>query len=263
MIPLLLRLWIGRKLFDLLESNVVRVGWHRVIKGPCQLPELAAMQYVAQHTTIPVPTIHSTYTYQGALYIEMEYIEGSNLAVAWMEGDLSADDKKTIIAELKDYVGQLRRLVPPVQGVVASASHSDILDCRIGPRLLGPLSHDEFHAFLRGKVPLENCSKVFGEQVATVHRQHYRTCFSHADLIPCNIMVRGGHIAAIVDWAFAGWYPEYWEFTKAHYDRFPDAHWYTALYDAIPQYDAELAAERALWKQYDEPGIPRVFTSRQ
>lgn len=76
-------------------------------------------------------------------------------------------------------------------------------------------------------------------------------------------MVRGGHIAAIIDWAFAGWYPEYWEFIKAHYNWFPLEDWYTALYDAIPQYDAELVAERALWKQYDEPGISRVFTGKQ
>ncbi|PNY25910.1 Uncharacterized protein TCAP_04151 [Tolypocladium capitatum] len=137
MIPLQLRLWIGRKLFGLLDSNVVRVSWHRVIKGPCQLPELEAMQYVAQHTTIPVPKIHSTYTYQGALYIEMEHIEGSNLAVAWMEGDLSADERTTIMTELKDYVGLLRSLVPSTQGVVASARHGHILDCRIGPQSSG------------------------------------------------------------------------------------------------------------------------------
>lgn len=158
MIPLQLRLWIGRKLFGLLDSNVVRVSRHRAIKGPCQPPELEAMQYVAQHTTIPVPAIHSTYTYQGALYIEMDYIEGSNLAIAWTDGDLSADDKEAILTELSDYIGQLRSLVPPAQGVVASAMHGGILDCRIGPKLLGPLSHDDFHAFLRGNVPLENCA---------------------------------------------------------------------------------------------------------
>lgn len=25
-------------------------------------------------------------------------------------------------------------------------------------------------------------------------------------------MVRNGHIAALLDWEFAGWYPEYWEY---------------------------------------------------
>lgn len=25
-------------------------------------------------------------------------------------------------------------------------------------------------------------------------------------------MVRNGHIVALLDWEFAGWYPEYWEY---------------------------------------------------
>lgn len=27
----------------------------------------------------------------------------------------------------------------------------------------------------------------------------------------------GGKISGVVDWECAGWYPEYWEYTKAHF----------------------------------------------
>lgn len=65
--------------------------------------------------------------------------------------------------------------------------------------------------------------------------------------------MRDDKIAAIVDWQFAGWYPEYWEYTKAHYGllNIPDC--YTEFKNAVPRYDDELAAERALWAQLDQP----------
>lgn len=29
-----------------------------------------------------------------------------------------------------------------------------------------------------------------------------------------NILVEGGRITGIIDWEYAGWYPEYWEYVK-------------------------------------------------
>ena len=59
-------------------------------------------------------------------------------------------------------------------------------------------------------------------------RADHRIVMTHGDLHPRNIMVswedggEGGVAAAenvrvttIIDWEFAGWYPEYWEFVKA------------------------------------------------
>jgi thiamine kinase-like enzyme len=46
--------------------------------------------------------------------------------------------------------------------------------------------------------------------------------FTHGDLNPTNILVRGDQVVGIIDWEFAGWYPCYWEYTsawQAHYTR--------------------------------------------
>ena len=32
--------------------------------------------------------------------------------------------------------------------------------------------------------------------------------------MPRNTLIKDGKIAAIVDWESAGWYPEYWEYTR-------------------------------------------------
>lgn len=39
--------------------------------------------------------------------------------------------------------------------------------------------------------------------------------FTYGDLAARNILVRDGRIVAIVDWEYAGWYPEYWGYMFA------------------------------------------------
>ncbi|EKV17643.1 hypothetical protein PDIP_30560 [Penicillium digitatum Pd1] len=45
--------------------------------------------------------------------------------------------------------------------------------------------------------------------------QSHRILFTHGDIRPQNVMVKDGHVVAIIDWERSGWYPEYWEFAKA------------------------------------------------
>jgi hypothetical protein len=69
---LLLRLWIGKKLFGAVGPHGIRISPSRMIKGPCATPELAALKYVAEHTSIPVPKVFNAHYYDDDLYIEME-----------------------------------------------------------------------------------------------------------------------------------------------------------------------------------------------
>lgn len=46
------------------------------------------------------------------------------------------------------------------------------------------------------------------------HDQH-KIHFVHANIKPRHIMVHNGRVTGILDWALAGFYPEYWEFAKA------------------------------------------------
>jgi hypothetical protein len=42
--------------------------------------------------------------------------------------------------------------------------------------------------------------------------------FTHGDIVAPNILLSPGlkpRVAAIIDWAQAGWYPSYWEYCKA------------------------------------------------
>ncbi|KAJ6442949.1 chitinase 18-4 [Purpureocillium lavendulum] len=212
------------------------------------------MQYVASHTTIPVPRVYAVHTEPNDfIYIEMAYVRGEDLESVW--GDLSADQMNSIFADLKRHMSSLRGLQPPAQGVVSSALGFPPYDCRIGNRFFGPMAHDEFHSLVRGTASLEDIAFILSEEVATIHTRRYQTHFAHADLCPRNIIVRGGRIAANLDWAFAGWYPEYWDLTKAHYNLFHgQGRWEEYLRLVMPCYEMELRAERVLGDRMVEPG---------
>ncbi|KAH7184807.1 kinase-like domain-containing protein [Fusarium flagelliforme] len=256
LLPLRLRLWLGNLLFRPLSHSTVRVSWHRIIKGPCDPPEVEAMQFVARHTRIPIPRIHAIHTEKktGCIFIEMAYVEGECLDSAW--DHLSTGERDAIFADIKTHLSCLRELQPPAQNTVSSALSNPSYDCRIGARFFGPMNHTEFHSLARGHLRMEDVAQFLGQEVAKVHTSRYQTQFTHADLNPRNIIVRHGRVAAILDWAYSGWYPEYWEFTKAHYNYFPGEDWEKYLRLALPSYETELAAERILWRRLPEPGTP-------
>jgi aminoglycoside phosphotransferase (APT) family kinase protein len=250
---------MGKKLFGTLGPFSVRVSRGRVIKGPCKATEIEALKYVAEHTSIPVPKVISTYVDLGRHYIEMEYIHGMNLEAAWLGDYLAPEQKRQVVEQLAGYVEALRNLKPPEDEAVGSAYLNECVDHRVGPDPFGPFhTHREFHSFLRGHIPLEACTKTYGKEVTDCHSRQFRSRFTHADLCPRNIVVRKGKVVAIIDWECAGWYPEYWEYTKAHYGQIAMPDWYRQLTLSMTKYQNELAAELALWEQYDQPGANTV-----
>lgn len=66
-------------------------------------------------------------------------------------------------------------------------------------------------------------------------------------------MIEHGRLSGIVDWECAGFYPEYWEFTKLFYGAQPPPDMQSVIHDAFTgdTYEEELETERLLW--YDTP----------
>ncbi|KAL2760622.1 hypothetical protein ACRALDRAFT_1059596 [Sodiomyces alcalophilus JCM 7366] len=218
------------------------------------------MEFVRKHTSIPVPRIYEIYHYDGGLHLVMEEAEGGDINTYY--GGMTEDQIKTFGRELADYLGQLRSLQPPASGFIESLSLGSSLDHRLSGTRFGPFhSIADFHTYLRRGRPLEHWENE--PDVVRVHStpEKYSVKFSHADLNPRNIMVKDGHITAIIDWEFAGWYPEYWDYTKMYWCERPLwANFYRAVEEepAITKYHDERAAELAIWKRmhpwsYDDP----------
>ncbi|QSS50092.1 hypothetical protein I7I53_10656 [Histoplasma capsulatum var. duboisii H88] len=95
---------IARSIFGSLSPTVAKVGRKHVIKGPCQLPELEALLYISEHTTIP--RVRCTYNGPGGIYIMMDHIQGTDLETLWMRG-LKPGEKETILNDIAAILTQL------------------------------------------------------------------------------------------------------------------------------------------------------------
>ena len=80
--------------------------------------------------------------------------------------------------------------------------------------------------------------------------------FTHGDLHRGNIMISPTappRVLAVVDWAHAGWYPDYWEYCKALYTSHYNGEWrniwipkfldqYTVEFDVFAEYVMQIGA---------------------
>ncbi|KAK4142033.1 uncharacterized protein C8A04DRAFT_30437 [Dichotomopilus funicola] len=95
-------------------------------------------------------------------------------------------------------------------------------------------------------------------------RRGHKIVFTHADLNARNILVdlvplpdgtTGWRVTGIVDWETAGYYPEYWDYTKA---LFEGLRWEPRflkmvhrVFAAFGDYSKELDVERRAWGSGD------------
>ncbi|KAF2807827.1 uncharacterized protein BDZ99DRAFT_464738 [Mytilinidion resinicola] len=105
------------------------------------------MQFVAQHTSIPVPTVHCAFTRKGQTYIVMERIDGDTVANVWRF--CSEKSKEAILGQAKKMIEELRTIHPPKGAGVANVDGSAIYDCRLPHRLRhGPFQNiPDFHRY--------------------------------------------------------------------------------------------------------------------
>ncbi|KAK3305950.1 uncharacterized protein B0T15DRAFT_533909 [Chaetomium strumarium] len=251
--------------------------------------ELAALQLLRRYTTIPVPTpldlVHKpaanpaaadpfsvaeaeteTEAY-GETYLLTTRVPG--IPLYRCQHVLSDADLADLAAQLAAHLAQLRA-VPQQQQQPNNNTHThqktkfkiEICDARghaiRDPRIrggepVGPFPDEA--AFSR--------ELMFSDDAA---RRGHRVVFTHADLNPRNILVekRGGQgqgslgrwvVAGIVDWENAGFYPEYWDCTKAFFEGFRWSARYNGMvkmvFAALGDYERELEVERRSWQLGD------------
>ena len=102
-----------------------------------------------------------------------------------------------------------------------------------------------FNQYLTSELFLDTDAR---KPVSDSHGVKHDVIFEHADLNPRNILVDGsGKISGIVDWKCAGWYPEYWEYTKAHFAVRCTPRWIVNVIDRVfTGYLTELQAQNML-----------------
>lgn len=216
------------------------------------LTEAATMSYVASNTSIPVPRVHSSFVHGNRAYIVMEHIYGISLSHAWKT--ISRSDVDAVLTQLRRMLRELRALSPRQDAGIESCVGGSLRDSRIPrsrPRF-GPFkTTQEFHLWLRDGLRPEEYPDRKNDQdwedikaMAAKHDGPWPPpVFTHGDLNPSNILVRGGQVVGIIDWEFAGWYPYYWEYTSAWYGNRIRPTWQNLIHRFLEPCPEELEME--------------------
>jgi serine/threonine protein kinase len=220
------------------------------------------MEFIRSRTSIPIPRILKVYEMGDRNHLVMEMISSGPGNAETDYHQMDPDQVRNFGSELAGYIQQLRSLEPPTEGIIGSVNLDKNHDSRLDGSAWGPFHGiADFQTYLRLGHPLRHWENEPDVMLVHSRPERYSIKFTHADLRPNNILVKDGHITAIIDWEFAGWYPEYWEYTKMHW--IPRPLW-DKFYEAVEQeagitkYPEELAAETAIWKRmypfaYDGP----------
>ena len=245
------------------KGPCVPISKHMIVKTgfSVHLMEAATMQYVARHTTIPVPKVYSSFLRKNQAYIIMERIRGDDLATIWKT--LSKESLENIFSQLKTMIQELRSLKPSPNLGVGSCIGGSLYDSRLpnGTPRFGPFKTiQDFHGWLRDDIKATQIgSHVTGQDVddikAMIARQEgewANPTFTHCDLNPSNILIRGHEIVGILDWEFSGWYPSYWEYTSAWLGNRTRVEWQGILLSLLDPYPEELEMEKTRSKWWGE-----------
>jgi aminoglycoside phosphotransferase len=181
------------------------------------LSEAATMQFIAKHTSIPVPRMYCAFAHQTRTYIVMERLPGQPVGAGWF--NRSEENKAKLLEQLKEMVKGMRRITPLADVGIASVDGGLLYDPRLPgtSNCFGPFeSISEFHKHLRGGLEAHPEHKPeISELISWQDIHKSPLVFTHGDLSSLNILASGDKITGIVDWETAGWYPSYWEYSTA------------------------------------------------
>ncbi|PRQ74416.1 Protein kinase-like domain-containing protein [Rhodotorula toruloides] len=189
-------------------------GTSRAIKqGLGVLPEEAEVtHWVWTNTSVPVPQVMHADAKRSTPRLEFEYIDGKQLDEVWPT--LAASERQTIADELVRAIQAMQDAPPPANGLIGSYQRVRTAPFRPDtwpqwPPYEPTTSTIEFFDWARScALAIGMTSQTWDSKIAPHIRLDTKIVLTHGDLFPRNILIRNGHLAAIVDWELAGWWPE-------------------------------------------------------
>ncbi|KAE8352475.1 kinase-like protein [Aspergillus coremiiformis] len=206
--------------------------------------EAHTLQMIEQSTHIPAPRAIDVLETPRFSYLLMTCVPGR--PIGQVMDAMSDEQVKQAVNDLKNYILELREIRNNTgEFRICNSQGGGILDWRIPDSQREELrfrSEDDFNKYL---------THLFVEEIrkraAKSHDTHHEIFFTHGDLNPRNILAENGRISGIVDWENAGWFPEYWEYTKAHYSVRSLRRWLADFIDEVFEgYREELLVENML-----------------
>lgn len=219
--PAFLRIF--QRLFDLSDTvfvesprrNVFRCGNAVVKFGTATTTyEVEVLRFIREKTTVPVPRVYGVYCFQdGTRVVISEYIEGKPLSETW--STLSHEEKLEICGQLRQIVQKLRE--NRKDHYIGGIGNTVAIDYRKAVLTGGPFTTEEqFNTFLRSDL-FPTARRRLHSTFQEIMSSNHEIVLTHSDISLRNIIVQNGQIKALIDWEYAGWYPEYWEYVRFYH----------------------------------------------
>lgn len=213
--------------------------------------EATALQLVEEYTKdIPAPkSIDHVTVEDGTGFILMTRIPGDQLDLVLFR--MTNEERKALGRDLWACIKQLRRVPNTAsKDLITNTYGGPAYDYRFDDRKCGPFnSTTDLANYLAGRSTEEETRAVYPE-LAPLYEKKHEVYLTHSDLHQSNIFVQAGKLAGIVDWEYAGFKPEYWEYTKSLWAYCARGSQKTILDEAFKDedYHKELEAEMCLWE---------------
>ncbi|KAK2589971.1 hypothetical protein QQS21_012347 [Conoideocrella luteorostrata] len=169
--------------------------------------------WTAAHGGVPVPRIGSTFGFGGGPnQLRLSGVEGEPLAEAWPR--LTKAEKQNFALQLRGILSGMRDLQAPspliacMGGQFEDAGHHTPYTTALFDEADGELNEHTMRNIAK------QTSRQAMESFCDMKPKYNRIVFTHGDLNPNNIIIRGSQIVGIIDWREAGWFPEYWEYVQ-------------------------------------------------
>ncbi|KAF5614796.1 kinase-like domain protein [Fusarium sp. NRRL 52700] len=214
--------------------------------------EFGALKLVRSQTQVHVPRPLDLVSDADTSYLLTTTIPGQRLG-SYLD-TLSDDDLETFRRDLQNYMAQLRSISR--KGVHKHA----ICNAVDGPcydyRIVACRDYDEKRGDFFG--PFIN-EEEFNNTLRTpalpdvFHSTGHNIVFTHSDINMRNVLIHNGRISGIVDWENSGWFPDYWEYTKAHYVTKLNKRWLAVVdqvFETFGDFRIDLEIERRSWEYY-------------
>jgi thiamine kinase-like enzyme len=182
-----------------------------IVKYGPTVTELEAMnmEYVRQHTTILVPRVFLYFTLSDIVYIVMEYIQG-----VMLEDCLrlkSHEEVQRIATTIQTYIQELRSLRQDTIGPLDNTSKC-IGPCfsYYGKEIIQCKQYTQFIDWLNSKIDIY--MKLYNTSITDRFTTSPPIVFTHQDLNLRNMILTPNNTLYIIDWAYSGFYPTYFEY---------------------------------------------------
>lgn len=208
-----------------------------------------ALYLLEKHApAVPAPLLLEIFAdRQGKEQFVMTAVPGERLKDVFHR--MSYAERNRCAEDLAGVVHQLRSVPNDTGRYLASTTGGPITDHRATSTQCGPYdTEDRFNRHLS-----QGIGSVLEQNIASMRAVcgSHRSVFTHSDFFMTNILIDRGRLSGVVDWECAGYFPEYWEFTKAMKGVMNNAEgerfFWTVFGD---KYRSELEVEGALWELF-------------